>query len=112
MLVCDDVQTDPANPHKVNVFGLIGTIRSVADPPFPLCHPQLCVYLVLTGGRGTGETTVAVVQADSDRLVFASLPHTLSFGTDPLAVRGLVFRILNGVFPEAGLYWVEFRYNG
>jgi hypothetical protein len=65
-----------------------------------------------TGGRGSGEITVAVVRADSERLVFTSLPHTLSFGTDPLAVRGLVFRLQNGVFPDAGLYWVEFRYNG
>ena len=112
MLLCDDVHPDADNPHKMNVQGLVNTIGAQEGVSFPLHHPQLCVYLALTGGRGSGEVMVAAVQADSDRVAFTSLPHTLSFGPDPLAVQGVVFRIRDGVFPEPGLYWIEFRYNG
>jgi hypothetical protein len=39
MLLCDDVQRDPGDPRKVNVFGLVSTVRAVAEAPFPLCLP-------------------------------------------------------------------------
>jgi hypothetical protein len=70
------------------------------------------VYLVLTDARGSGDAAIAAVHADSGRLIFTSPSHTLSFGSHPLAIRGLVFRIRDVVFPEPGLHWVEFRYNG
>jgi hypothetical protein len=111
MLVCEDVQTDAQNPLKVNVFGLVSTIRSLADPPFPLLYPQLCVYLVLTGGRGSGDALIAAVEANSEDLVFSTPVHPLSFGADPLATRGVIFRILDCTFSQPGLYWIEFRYN-
>lgn len=91
MLLCDDVQRDPTNPHKVNILGLVSTIRSTGEPPFPFRHPELCVYVVLTGGRGTGGAEVAAIHADSDRLIFSTPPHALTLGTDPLAVRGMAF---------------------
>jgi hypothetical protein len=112
MLLCDDVQRDPTDPHKVNVLGLVSTIRSSGEPPFPFRHPELCVYVVLTGGRGTGEAEVAAVHADSDRLIFSTPRHALKLGPDPLAIRGMAFRIRGGLFPQPGLYWFEFRYNG
>ena len=112
MLLCDDVQHDPSGPRKVNVFGLTNTIRSHASPPFPFYQPQLTIYLALTGGRGTGDVVIAGVQGDSDSLVFATPPYTISFGSNPLAVRGMIIRVQNCPFPDPGLYWIEFRYNG
>jgi hypothetical protein len=112
MLLCDDVQHDPDNPVKLNVIGLANILRSTADPPFPFKHPQLCVYLHLTGGRGTGQAQVVAVHGDSDQVAFASPVNALSFGSDPLALVGVIFRMRNCPFPEAGLYWIQFRYNG
>ena len=112
MLLCDDGQHDPSGPRKVNVFGLTNTIRSHANPPFPFYQPQLTIYLALTGGRGTGDVVIAGVQGDSDSLVFATPPYTISFGSNPLAVRGMIIRVQNCPFPDPGLYWIEFRYNG
>jgi hypothetical protein len=111
MLVCDDVRLDPDNPHKVHVFGLVSTIQSSAEPSFPLLHPQLCIYLQVTGGRGSGEGEIVVVRADSEETGFASAAHALSFPANPLSVTGIVFRIQDCLFPEPGLYWVQFRYN-
>ncbi len=109
MILCDDVQIDPQQPHKINVFGLVDTIVSSSEPRFPLSHPELCVFLQLTGGRGTGLGQIVVVAADSEQPLFASQAHAISFGTNPLAVRGVIFRILNCIFVEPGLYWVDFR---
>ena len=112
MLVCEDVRGDPNNAHVVNVFGLVSTIVSADEPPFPLRHAELCVYLQVTEGRGTGEGRIVAVHADSDQIAFASSAHAISLGTDPLAVLGIVFRIRDCVFPQAGLYWIQFWYNG
>src|SRR4051812_1776163 len=110
MLLCDEVRTDPGMAHKVNVFGLVSSLLSRQEPPFPLVHPQLCVLLQVSGGRGEGDGRIVVRHADADRVAFTSAGHRLSFGPDPLAVVGIVFRIRDGTFAEAGLYWVEFWY--
>lgn len=110
MIVCEDVQPSMDSPEKMNVLGLVHTIRSQEEPPYPLLHPGLCVYLQLTC-RGSGDARIVAVQADTDQPIFATPIHTLHFGTDPLAVLGVVFRIRGCPFPEAGLYWIQFRYN-
>ena len=111
MLLCEDVRTDPDNAQKVNVFGLVSTIRAVPDDAFPVHHPELCVYLQLTGGRGTGEVQIAAVQAELEQIVFTSSVHSITFENDPLSVLGFVFRIEDCIFPHAGLYWIQFRVN-
>ena len=35
MLLCDDWELDTTNEHRINIFGLISTIRSVEEPPSP-----------------------------------------------------------------------------
>ena len=111
MLLCDDVRPDPDNPSKINALGLVSTIHSFGEAAFPFRHPQLCVYLQLTGGRGTGEGRIVVVHADSDQTVLRAPLHTLKFGTDPLKVHGVLFRLLGCVFPEPDYYFFEFWYN-
>jgi hypothetical protein len=111
MILCDDVRVDPDNPKKVNIFGLVSSIKVECDV-FPIVHPEICVYLHLTEGRGSGEAQIAIVRADSGEASFVGSPHMLTFPSNPLAVKGVAFRILDCVLPEAGLYWVEFRYGG
>jgi len=112
MMVCDDAEVDAQNPRKINVYGLISSIAVDAVTGFPHCHEELCVYVAMSDGRGSGEGRIVVVQADSGDPVFASAGHPVAFGVDPLAVLGRCFRIRGGVFPRPGLYWVEFRFNG
>jgi hypothetical protein len=111
MLLCEDVRPDPGNPKKLDILGLISTVQGAEGATFPLQLPVLCVYLAVSGGRGSGQTRIDVRQADSGNLVFASRSHLIVFPSDPLAVRGVVFRIRNCVFQEPGLYWVQFCYN-
>jgi hypothetical protein len=112
MLICDDVRPHADNPQKLDIFGLVSRIQPTSDPPFPLMRPELCIFLQLTGGRGAGDGQVVCVDADSGKAVFCSPRRRITFPRNPLSVVGLVYRLFDCPFRKAGLYWVEFRYNG
>lgn len=111
LIVCEDVQTDPDTPQRVTLVGLISAIRSIEQPAFPLLYKELCVFLQLTECRGPGDGRIEIRHADSDHVVFRTRTRTIPFGTDPLEVVGVTFRIRTCFFREPGLYWVQFWYN-
>lgn len=111
LLVCEDVQTDPTNPRRVSILGLLSAIRSLDDPAYPLLYRELCVFLQLTECRGSAHGRIEICHADSGKVVFRTRTRSILFGNDPLEVYGVIFRIRNCVFAESGLYWVEFWYN-
>ncbi len=73
---------------------------------------ELCVFLILTEGRGTGTTNLRLVSADTDQSVWQTPPRNLSFPGDPLQLFGVTFRVSRCRFPEAGLYHLQLCYNG
>jgi hypothetical protein len=111
LIVCEDIQTDPDDPRRVTLVGLISAIRSLEQPPFPLLYRELCVFLQLTECRGPGEGRIEIQHADSGQVVFRTRTRTIPLGSDPLEVIGAAFRIRNCLFQEPGLYWVQFWYN-
>ena len=111
LIVCEDVQTDPDNPRRVTLVGLISAIRSLEQPPFPLLYREISVFLQLTECRGPADGRVEIHHADSGQVVFRTRTRTIPFGSDPLEVVGTTFRIRNCLFQEPGLYWIQFCYN-
>jgi hypothetical protein len=111
LIVCEDVQTDANNPRRVTLVGLISAIRSLEQPAFPLLFREICVFLQLTECRGPADGRIEIRHADSDQVVFRTRTRTIPFGSDPLEVVGVTFRIRNCLFQEPGLYWVQFWYN-
>ncbi len=111
LILCEDVQTDPDNPRRVTLVGLISAIRSLEQPPFPLLYREICVFLQLTECRGPADGRIEVHHADSGQVVFRTRTRTIPFGSDPLEIVGATFRIRNCLFQEPGLYWVQFWYN-
>ncbi len=111
LIVCEDVQNDPDNPRRVTLVGLISAIRSVEQPPFPLLYREICIYLQMTECRGSAEGRIEIQHAESGQVLFRTRTRTIPFGSDPLEVVGVSFRIRNCLFPEPGLYWVQFWYN-
>lgn len=77
----------------------------------PTYHPLLTMLLHLTGGRGSGSVSITGVHADSEQRVFSTPSRTIRFPNDPLAVYGLVFRVLDVPLPQRGLYYIPFRFN-
>jgi hypothetical protein len=111
LILCEDVQTDPENPRRVTLSGLISAIRSLEQPSFPLLYRELCVFLQVTGCRGSGDGRIEIQHADSGQIVFRTRTRTIPFGSDPLEIVGVTFRLRDCLFREAGLYAVQFWYN-
>ncbi len=112
MILCDDWASDPANPRRINIFGLLITLHSLEQPPFPLLHREMSVFLALTAGRGQGEAKIVCVFEETGERIFETPTKRLAFGPNPLAVVALPFRIRDCRFPRAGLYSIQFWYNG
>jgi hypothetical protein len=111
MLLCDDAESQHDHPNRWNVSGLLHALTFASDTTFPTNHPLLTILLHLTGGRGSGRVSIVGVHADSEQVVFGTPQRTIQFPNDPLAVYGLVFRILDVPIPERGLYYIQFRYD-
>lgn len=111
LIICDDVQVDPDNAYRVTIAGLISAIRSVEEPAYPLLYPELCVFLQFVECRGPAEGRVEIRHADTDQVAFRTRTRTIPFVKSPLDVMVVTFRIRNCLFPSAGLYMVQFRYN-
>ena len=112
LLLCDDVQTDPSNVLRLNVFGLVTNIRATGDPPFPVKRPIFCALLILTSCQGVGELSLRIVEDSTGRVVFRNPPRRVRFAGPAEDAVGVVFRILNCRFDAPGLYWVELLYSG
>jgi len=112
LLACDEVRTNPDNYQRIDVFGLITMIRSIADPPFPVVRPVLCALVIFTGVQGNGELLLRIFHDQAGRVVFRSSPREVRFVGASEAVLGIVFRIRDCSFPMAGLYWIEVVFTG
>lgn len=111
LIVCENVVVDVLRPRYVSLIGLMSAIRPVESDPYPLLYRELCVFLQLTGCRGTGVGHIEFRHADSDAVIFRSLSRVLTLPNDPLDVVGFYFRVRDIQFPESGLYWVRFVYD-
>ena len=112
MLLCEDWSVDPANPLRISIAGLISNIKSVGDPAYLLLYRELCVFLALTEGRGQGEGHTVCVFEDAGQKIFETAKRPIQFGSDPLEVVGVPFRIRDCVFPFPGVYAIQFWYDG
>jgi hypothetical protein len=114
LIACEDILVDPTNPRKVSLVNLLSSIRSLEQPPFPLLYRELCVFVQLTECRGSADVALTIAHADSGVLAYSgpARPWRAKLPSDPLEVVGLPFRIRDIAFAEAGLYWLQFWYNG
>ena len=112
MILCEDWNVAPDNPRRVNILGLLTNIHSLSDDPYPLLFRELCVFLALTEARGSGTAQIVCTFEETGRRIFGTPERKIAFGNDPLEVVGVPFRIRDCVFPEEGLYSIEFWYNG
>lgn len=112
MLLCDDWRFEPANSRRISIIGLISNIHALDDPPYPLEYEAICVFLTLTEGRGSGKCKIVCTFEETGQPIFETHERTLTFGPDPLQVMAVPFRIRDCTFPRAGMYSVQFWYEG
>lgn len=111
LILCDDVETDPASPGRVTLVRVLSAIRPAEEPPYPYEYPEFCVYMDITECRGPAEGRIEVHNADTEETVFQTRTRTIPFRSNPLDIQGLFFRLRKCRFTKPGLYWVQFWYN-
>ena len=103
MVLCDDFEQ---SSNEDGVFHLYGVRSRIDVDAFPYTHPQLCVFLQLTGHRGTTRCRVAVVDRETDEEILVAPTQVINL-TGPLDVVATVFTMEDCEWAGPGLYYVQ-----
>jgi len=109
MLLCDVVRKRKDNTLKFDLLGHFNNVRPVGVFPLRL---TFSVSVTMTGGRGSGHCKIRVIEADSDKVIHDGDQHSIRFDADPTRIHAATIRIGTCTLHQAGLYYVEFTYNG
>jgi hypothetical protein len=108
LVLCEEMES---SVEEDGVFNLAGVRPWIAGDGFPLTQPQLCVYLQLTGHKGTTLCHLEVVRAETDDVIHATKARKVELH-GPLDVVPVGFRLRNCVFPASGLYYMQAYCDG
>jgi hypothetical protein len=103
LVLCDEIDERPAEEA---VFDLRGVRSHVSARLFPYVHPELWVYLQLTGHEGlvTGRV-VGTNEATDEQIVYRVIDEIHLQG--PLTIIHVLLQILDCRFPSPGVYWFQ-----
>jgi hypothetical protein len=102
IVVCDQIIEDKLTGKK----SLIGIFNQIGTQNFPCRHPQVCVFVSLTEGRGRCGARLRIIHDESNHVV-AEVKGNIEF-SDVHVVVELNFNLVGLVFPEPGTYSIEF----
>jgi hypothetical protein len=102
IVICDLIIEDKFTNKK----SLIGIFNNIGGVNFPCRHPQICVFVSLTEGRGTCTARLRIVNEETEEVV-AEVNGQIQF-PDIHTVVELNFNLVGLVFPKPGLYAIEF----
>jgi hypothetical protein len=102
IVVCDQIIEDKLTSKK----SLIGIFNQIGAGNFPCRHAHMAVFVSLTEGRGSCAARLKIAQEESGTIV-AELNGQIQF-PDIHAVVELNFDLAGLVFPQPGLYSIEF----
>lgn len=107
LIVCDQIITDRLT-GKQSLIGLFSTVHA---RKYPAAHPQLCVHVMLTGGRGKTNFVIRIVDADDARPPIVEGRGTVEF-KDPRAIANMALQFHGLRFPQPGAYRVQLLSDG
>lgn len=107
LVICDEVEELPGGE---NLFTLSGVRTQIRAPSFPYVHPQLCIYLQITGHEGIATGHIVVVNEATDEEI-VQVPIAAFQLSGPLEIIPIWLRIRDCEFPEPGVYWFQMFLN-
>jgi hypothetical protein len=108
MVLCDEIEPSPT---EEDVFDLRGVRTYIAAPSFPYTHPQLSVYLQVTGHKGTASGWAVVSDPETDTKIYVSQQEEIVFD-GPLTFITVRWRLYDCSYPEPGVYYVQVHFDG
>jgi len=106
LVLCEECRRDPANPRKISAINLMGYVQPAEGLAYPFEIQEIVALGMLTEGRGSARFRIEVVK-DFDQPIYRGVDQSVTFGSDPLQLVVLTFRILRLRLPSTGVY--EFR---
>jgi hypothetical protein len=107
LILCDDIEE---HAGEEGVFDLRGVRTHVWAGSFPNTHPQLWLYLQMSGHEGTVAERVVITSEASDETIADLETGVIQF-QGPLNLVELAFPFGNCVFPTPGVYWFQVYMN-
>lgn len=108
LVLCNDIEPSPVDEE---LFDLKGVRTAIAAPAFAYVHPQLCVYLQMTGHEGQASGRAIVYRAETDEEVASTTEDVIEF-RGPLDFIHVSWWLLDCTFPEPGLYYIQIFFDG
>jgi hypothetical protein len=102
IVICDQIIEDKLTSKK----SLIGIFNQIGTQKFPCQHPQVSVFIALTEGLGQCSARLRIVHDESNHVV-AEVNGQIKF-PDVHTVVELNFNLVGLVFPDPGVYAIEF----
>jgi len=106
LIVCDTILEDRLTGKKT----LVGLFDRVQTAKLPCVHPEMCVFVSLTGGRGEYPCEIVCRHVDGETIAFSAKGKVVM--RDPYQVVDLVFRLKGARFPKEDKYWLHFLVEG
>jgi hypothetical protein len=102
IVICDQIIEDKLTGKK----SLIGIFNNINGTNFPCRHPQMAVFVSLTEGRDSYNAQLRIVNEETTDTI-GELSGQIQF-PDIHHVVELNFNLVGLVFPQPGLYSIEF----
>jgi hypothetical protein len=106
LVVCDAIIEDKTTGKKT----LVGLFDRVQTARFPCVHPEMAVFVSITGGRGEYPCEIVCKHVDDETVAFSAKGKIVL--RDPRHVVDLVFRLKGVRFPKPDAYWLHFLVDG
>ncbi len=107
LVLCDEVEELPGEELFFNLNGVRTQVRA---PSFPYVHPQLCVYLQVSGHEGEVSGHLVLVQETTQEEILR-LPIEPFHLAGPLEILPLWLWLTDCEFPSPGVYWFQVFLN-
>lgn len=102
ILICDQIIEDKVTNKK----SIIGIFNNINGSNFPCRHPQMAVFVSLTDGQGGYNAELRIANEETTQTI-GELSGQIQF-PDRHHVVELNFNLVGLVFPQPGLYSIEF----
>ncbi len=107
LVLCDAIEELPGEEEVFDLHGVRTHLRAEA---FPYTHPELWVYLQVTGHPGSASGHVIVLrEATDEEIAHRSIDAFPLLG--PLTVLHLQVDIMDCEFPAPGVHWFQVVLN-
>jgi hypothetical protein len=107
LVICDEIEE---RFDEVEGFNLLFVRSHILAPAFPYLHPQLIVYLQVTGHPRVTRCRSVLLRAETDEELYRTPEDAVEL-RGPLEFHHLHFSFPDCEFPEAGIYYVQVYFD-